>query len=492
MKMNLPLNYQNEKLDITLNSKLERINQITSGSSDLLVNKVEISGVKAAILSCEGMMSTSMVTELVFEPLNRISTGSRTFTADELFSYINSRLLLSLDRTTADNYGDTIRLINSGFAVLIADGSDTALAFGVQGYSTRGISEPSSEQNILGAHDSFTETVRVNMSLIRRRMKTPFLKFEMFMLGKKSHTDICLVYMTDRVPDELVERIKKSLRETNLESVLSSGYIRPFVEPRSSGVFSSSGITERPDVLCSRLIEGRVGIIVDGTPFVIVIPRLFNESFQTMDDYNCKPYYATFIRWLKYLAFFVSLLLPGVYTAVAIHHPAFFNRSLLMMLAEAEKNAPLSLITESIIVLLMYEIIREAGIRLPQAAGGAVSIVSGLIIGDAAVDSGIISTPMLTVIAISVVSGLVVPDLDHAVTVFRFLFLIAGGIWGLYGVGLLGAVLIFNVCAEENYGIPVTAPVSPFRMSSMRDIITRVGFRRMQNGGFTVEKLNRR
>lgn len=489
MELTLPLDYQNEKLSSSLETTLERLKQITSGSSDLLSNKINIAGVNVALLTCEGMLATSIATELVLDPLNKLSTCGKIFTAEELFNYIKTTLFLSLDQPSADNYGDTIRLVNSGFAVLIADGIPEALAFGVQGYSIRGVSEPSSEQNIMGAHDGFTETVRINMSLIRRRMKTPFLKFELFVMGKKSQTDVCLTYMTDRVPQELINRIKKSLKKTDLETVLSGGYIRPFLEPAHSGIFNSSGVTERPDVLCSKLLEGRVGIIIDGTPFVIVVPKLFTESFQTMDDYNCKPYYAAFIRWLKYIAFFVSLLLPGVYTAVAIHHPAFFNRTLLMLLVKAEEDAPLSLITESVIVLIMYEIIREAGLRLPQAIGGAVSIVSGLVIGDAAVNSGLISTPMLTVIAISVVCGFVIPDLDHPVTVFRFLFLIAGGIWGLYGVSLLSAVLIFNLCAEENYGFPLMAPVSPFSRSSMRDIITRVGFRKMQNGGFTVEGL---
>lgn len=492
MEMNVHLDYQDDILDISLKKKLERLKQITSESSDLLINEVDIAGVKTALLCCEGMLSTSTVTELVLEPLNKLNDSGMILTAEELMDYLDTKKLLSVDRPKSDNYGDTVRLINSGFAVLIAEGNSRALAFGVQGYNTRGVSEPTSEQNIMGAHDGFTETVRTNMSLIRRRMKTPFLKLELFIMGKKSHTDICLAYMTDRVPVKFINRIKKSLKSMELETILSSGYVRPFLEPEHSGIFDSSGVTERPDVLCSKLLEGRVGVIVDGTPFVIFVPKLFTENFQTMDDYNCKPYYATFVRWLKYAAFFISLLLPGVYTAIAIHHPAFFNKTLLMMLVEAEKNAPLSLITESIIVLLMYEVIREAGIRLPEAVGGAVSIVSGLIIGDAAVDSGLISTPMLTVIAISVVSGFVIPDLDHPITVFRFLFLIAGGIWGLYGISLLGSVLLFNLCAADNYEFLLLSPVSPFKRSSMRDIITRVGFRKMQSRGFTVEQLKQR
>ncbi len=487
MDMDTKLDYQNEKLDFSLEDKLKRLRDITSGSSDLMVNNIEIGGVQAALLVCEGMVSTQFITRLVLVPLSELEFDAKG-NAQKLFEHIDKKMLLSTDRPKADNYGDTIHLINSGFAVLIADGAGQALAFGVQGYGIRGITEPTSEQDVMGSHDAFTETIRINMSLIRRRLKTPDLKFELFVMGNKSNTDMCLVYMTDRVSKEIINRIKKSLSEIRLETILSSGYVRPFLEQKKKGIFSSTGITERPDVMCSKLLEGRVGLIVDGTPFVIVIPGLFWENFQTMDDYNCKPYYAAFIRWIKYFAFFISLLLPGVYVGIAIHHPEFFNRSLLLILLEAEKKAPLSLITESVIVLLMYEIIREAGIRLPRVVGGAVSIVSGLIIGDSAVSSGLISTPMLTVIAISVVSGFVIPSLDHPITVFRFLFLIAGGLFGLYGISMLSAVMIFNICATQNYGVPVTAPVSPFNLSSMRDIITRVTFRKMQNGDFNVEK----
>lgn len=488
MDNNIQIEYQDESLDTGLDEKISRFKQITSGSSDLLVNGFEISGIKCALLCCEGMLATSVVTQLVLVPLTQLC--EKNFEdADDLFEHIRKRMLLSVDRPEADNYGDTVRLINSGFAVLVAEDSGKALAFGVQGYSTRGISEPTSEQNIMGAKDGFTETVRINMSLIRRRMKSPSLKLELLMLGTVSNTDVCLAYMTDRVPAELVSKIKKSLMDSDLETILSGGYIRPFLEPVRSGIFSSSSTTQRPDVLCSKLLEGRVGILIDGTPFVIVVPKLFTESFQTLDDYNCKPYYAFFIRWLKYAAFFISLLLPGVYVAIAEFHPGFFNRALLSLLVEAEGKAPLSLLSESVLVLLMYEVIREAGIRLPQAVGGAVSIVSGLIIGDAAVDSGLISTPMLTVIAISVVSGFVLPDLDEQVTVFRFLFLIAGGSLGLSGISILGAVVIFSLCAEENYGFPLSAPVSPLNMNAMRDVAVRVGFRKMRYGCFTVEKL---
>lgn len=481
-------NFYYESIIPTINENLERIKEISGNSSDLLINEFVTGGVNCVLLCCEGMLSTSTITELVLHPITKIFLKEPCGQA--LFNHIQNNLLLSVDRITVKNYGELFRTVNSGFAVLIADGMDSALAFGVQGYAVRGISEPSGEANVMGAHEGFSEVIRTNMSLLRRRLKNPVFKMELMVTGDKSQTDICLCYMQDRVPEKLIKQIKNSLAKINLESVLSTGYIRPFLESKSFEVFSSTGTTERPDVLCSKLIEGRVALLIDGVPFAIVIPKFFTESFQTLDDYAFKPYYAFFIRWIKYIAFFISILLPALYVSTALHHPELLNSTLLMILVDAEKKAPISLLAEGLGVLIMYEIIREAGLRLPKAVGGAVSIVGGLIIGDSAVNSGLVSTPMLTIIALAVTSGFVVPELNQSITILRLLFLISGGLLGLFGISLLGSAVLFNICATEDYGFPFTAPISPFNLKSMRDTTFRQGFRKMQDGGFTVEELH--
>ncbi len=469
----------------SLERDLSIIRNISSGSSDILINCFVTGDISCALICCEGMVSTSVMTNLVLEPITSISAQE---SPQALSDYINTHLLLSTDRPTVTDFGKLFSLLYSGFAVLIIEGIDTALAFGIQGYASRGISEPSGEANIMGSHEGFVETVRTNMSMIRRRIKTPELVMELMKKGSQSNTDICLCYMRDRVPKELMQRIRKSLDGIRLETVLTTGYIRPFVESRRFELFSSTGTTERPDVLCSKLIEGRVALLVDGVPFAVVIPKLFCESFQTLDDYSFKPYYATFIRWIKYAAFIISVLLPAVYAAIVMYHPELLNSTLLMLLVESEEKAPFSIVTETAGVLLMYEVIREAGIRLPKTVGGAVSIVSGLIIGDAAVSSGLISTPLLTVTALAVISGFVVPELDPAVTVLRLAFLAAGGIFGLFGISILACAVLINICSTEDYGFPYTAPLSPFRSRGMSDTAVRTGRRNMQDRNFTVEE----
>ena len=469
-----------------LSVNLSKIRTIAEGSSDLLVNEFVLSGLPAALLCCEGMLSTSTMTELILKPITAIRLVCPT--AANVFAFIRNHQLYSIDRAEASTYADLFRFLNSGFAVLVLDGADSALVFGIQGYDKRSVSEPSGEDNVMGAKDGFIEVVRVNMSLLRRRMKTPQLKLELFVKGSKSQTDLCLCYMADRVPQSLIAQIKARLDEMELESILSSGYLQPFLENRRGCLFDTVGTTQRPDVLCAKLLEGRVGLLIDGTPFALVIPKLFCESFQTMDDYCYRPAYATLVRWIKYAAFLVAVLLPALYVAIALHHPELLNRTLLLILADAEENAPISLTAEAIGVLLVYEIIREAGLRLPKAVGGAVSIVAGLIIGDAAVASGLISTPMLTVTAIAVIAGFVVPDLAQSITLLRLAFLLIAGFWGLFGISLLGAAVLFNLCAGESFGFPITAPIAPLYKKGFRDTLTRVSFRKMQSGSFTVEE----
>lgn len=468
-----------------LEQNIACIQKIAEGSSDLLVNRFLLSGLPAALLCCEGMMSTAMLTELILEPITRVHVTPKTTKA--IADYLQNRQLYSTDRSQAKTYAELFRFLHSGFAVLVLEGLNYALVYGVQGYEKRSVSTPTGEDNIMGAKDGFIEVIRINMSLVRRRMKSPQLKLKLLTKGTKSQTDLCLCYMADRVPKALIEQILARLDQMELESILSSGYLEPFLENRRCCFFDTIGTTQRPDVLCAKLLEGRVGLLIDGTPFALIIPKLFCESFQTMDDYCFRPAYTTLIRWIKYLAFLVALLLPALYLAIALHHPELLNRTLLLILAEAEQNAPISLTAEAVGVLVVYEIIREAGLRLPKAVGGAVSIVAGLIIGDSAVSSGLISTPMLTVTAISIIAGFVIPDLAQSITLLRLAFLFAAGFWGLFGIGLLGAVVLFNLCAAESFGFPIMAPFAPLYRRGFRDTLTRANFRKMQSGNFTVE-----
>ena len=263
------------KLETSLSRSIAEIKRISGNYSDVMINTFVTGGIHCALICCEGMVSASVITELIFEPVTDIPPKKDSH---ELFHFISENLLLSTDRPTVQDYDTLFRLIHSGFAVLIAENIGYGLGFGVQGYSARSVQEPSGESNGMGAHEGFTETIRTNMSQIRRRLKTPELVMELSFIGKQSHTDICICYMKDRVPKKLMDRIKSSIERNDLEAVLTTGYLRPFLEDGRFEIFNTTGTTERPDVLCSKLIEGRAAVLVDGIPYAIVIPRLFCSS----------------------------------------------------------------------------------------------------------------------------------------------------------------------------------------------------------------------
>lgn len=480
--------FENVPLSSSLDENIESFKRILGNSSDLLVNPIVISGIQSAVICFEGMVSNFNVSQAVVRPIMEIPL--KTNSPYELYDYVKNNMIMSVDTGEEKTWTNIIRRVMSGFVILMIDGVPAAMCYGVQGYAVKGVSEPSSEGNIMGSHEGFVEQVRTNMSLVRRRIKSPQLQFKLFPVSKKSRTDVVVCYMADRVPMKLVKSICKKLENLELETVLGSGYIAPFLDGGSPSVFSGVSTTERPDVMCAKLLEGRVGVLIDGTPFSIVIPTLFVENFQTLDDYNFRPFYAVLLRYIRYIAFFVSVFLPGIYTAAALFHPEMFNSKLLLNLAASQETAPLHLMWEVIITLIFYEIIKEAGVRLPKSIGGAVSIVGGLIIGDAAVNAGIISNPVLLVCAISVTASFVLPSLNQQMTIFRLASVIIGGYAGLFGIALLSAVMLANICAAENYGVPYMAPLSPFSVNAMGDVAVRLGFRKMGRRGFTIEKLN--
>ncbi len=482
-------NYENVPVTSSLDENINNIRNILGESSDLLSNPFFINGIPCDLLCCEGLVSTQTITDLILVPMTGLN-GTNIRSPQELFTHVKDNMLMTIDRGLPTEYGDLVRRLMSGFAILLINGISTAIAFGVQGYAVRSISEPSSEGNIYGSHEGFVETVRTNMSLVRRRLKSPLLRFELFPVTRTGHNDVIVAYMADRVPMKLVKNIRKQLEQLPTETVLGSGYITPFLENSKRSVFSGASVTERPDVFCAKILEGRIGVLIEGTPFAVIVPSLFIENFQTLDDYNFRPFYACVIRWIRYAAFFMAVFLPAVYAAMVTFHPELFNHTLLVTLAAAEQTAPLPLALEAFIVLIFYEIIREAGVRLPKSVGGAVSIVGGLIIGDAAVSAGIISNPLLLACAISVTASFVIPSLNQQITVLRLIAVAAGGICGLYGISLLAAVMLVNICAAENYGAPVMSPISPFTPKAMRDVLTRVGFGKMSRSPASVEKLH--
>lgn len=447
-----------------------------NGSADFTIRRLNINNIRGAILTMEGMCNKDTLTLSVINPL--LEKEYPEIQGPELFNYIECNVLTASELTKIEDFETLMQLLMSGFAILLIDTCSTAMSIGVQGFSFRSVSEPESETSERGSREGFVEPLRINMSLLRRRLKNPDLRFETMTVGSVSKTDICMCYLTDAVSQSILKKLRQKLEKIDMDTVLAGGYLVSYLEDENDhSLFSGVGITERPDTAAGKINEGRIAMLIDGTPSALIIPYLFVENFQTMGDYSYKPYYATFIRWLKYICFFIAALTPGFYTAIALFNPELFPEQVLNKVAVSIGSTPFGLITEILLVLFMYEIMREAGLRLPKALGHAVSIVGALVIGDTAVSAGFIGAPTLMIVALTAIASYVIPNLYPQLCILRILFILAGGFFGIWGIVLLSCVTIVNMCGKSILGVPYTMPLAPFKLFGMRDVAVRADWK---------------
>ncbi len=480
---------ENTPISRSLDENLSNLLKFTENSSDVIIKNGFVCGNKIAVVTCEGMASTDTLAQLVYPKLNS-EENSRILSPDALMSSFFDVFLIAAEQLDIKNLGDLTLKLQSGFAIILVDGCARAIGIGVQGYKSRGIDEPSSDLNVRGSREGFVEVIRTNMALIRRRIKSPTLVFELSPLGDRSNTDICICYISDKVSPKLLKNVKKRLKSVKLNTILESGYIQPYLEGDGGWFFSECATCERPDVFAAKLYEGRIGILVDGTPFALVVPHLFIESFQTLDDYTQKPFYAFFIRTVRLCAYLITLFLPGAYVAIASYNPEMLPSSLILNLAAAEQTAPFSLMVECLFIHFMYEILREAGIRLPRPIGHAIGVVGGLVIGDITVSAGLVGAPMVLIVALSGLCSFVVPTMYEKIVILRFMYIIAGGFFGLFGLLLAAGAVVIKMCSLSTYDIPYMAPISPFTPKALRDMLVRSDWKKMADSDVTVQSLN--
>ncbi|MCL1903300.1 MAG: spore germination protein [Oscillospiraceae bacterium] len=471
--------------DLTTNTV--NIRSILEYTSDLTIKYASVAGCDICVITCEGMVNTQTIADLVYSPLRMIEHSE--YTPDELMEKLGSHILISVDQNSVKTYGDLSDSFMSGFAVILADGVDYGIAIAVQGFSTRSVDRPATHSNIRASNEGFTENIKTNVSLVRRRIKSPTLVIKNTTAGERSQTAVSICYISDKVNPETVKQIESKIDNIPIEMILESGYIEPFLQESNNSVFTQVGVTDRPDNFAAKLYGGRVGVIVDGTPYAMFLPLLFVEHFQTMDDYSGMSSFTTFTRILKYIAFSISILLPGFFIAVTTFNPEIFPPTILFNIIGAEQKTPFSILSECIMVILIYEILREAGLRLPSVVGHAVSIIGGLVLGDIAVNVGLISAPIILIVALSAIAGFVVPDLSPTITILRFAFILAGGLMGIYGITVLSATVLFKICAMSSYGVPYMAPLTPFTLSGMYDYFMRRSWRKLAENDFTVNQM---
>lgn len=456
------------------------IKALAGDTADLNITELDNKGSSLLVISAEGMAGSLLINEILSAPLSEIISDESIKGGEQTVSCLFEKLLICADKAYVTTIDELMTRLFSGFCIIVCDGCSKAIAAGTQGFASRSVSLPIADQSVYGPQEGFTESIRVNISAIRRRMKTPKLRFELIQTGGLSKTDTAICYIEGRADRKAISKIRREINGIKLDTVLSCGYIRPFVEKGYSlTLFSPSRLTERPDSVCAALNVGRIAILTDGTPFAIIIPAFFSEHFITPDDYVQKPLYVAFIRVLKFFAFFLATLFPGIYAA-SVFEPEGFAFKLLLNLYSAEESSQFPLGTEVLIVTVLLEILREAGIRLPKAVGSAVSIVGGLIIGDAAVKCGIISAPLLILVGLTATSSFVIPEISAQTSIIRFIFIIAGSFAGMTGLACALAMVTANVCAMDELSAIYTSPIIPVDIQRIKNVLMRKSFKTLQ------------
>ena len=456
------------------------------GSFDLAIREFGIGGKPAAAVFLDGMCDEMKITESIIKPL----TDEKNFSLFESREQaIRQTAFKGLGLKEIGDAEDAAHTVTEGNFVLFLENGKTAFAFSMQGFPKKAVSEPQAEMNERGSGESFCDSFKDNAALLRRRLKTPELAIEQTVVGKTSHTDVLLCYLTNRADPKMVDKIRRRLRKTGLDNLPGSGCLKPFFSGGAPTLFSDTGFTERPDMLAAKLCEGRVGVIADGSPFALIVPYLFIDYFHALDDYMSAPLYALFIRALRILCFLVSAVLPGLFVATCNFHPEVLPPNIMPDIAAAEARTPFSLMFEAVAIHLIYEIVREASLRMPVAVGSAVSIVGALVVGDAAVTAGLIAAPMLMVVALTAISSAVVSKLHESLALIRFAMILLGGLTGFFGIFAAGGLLLADICGAGAFGVPFSAPFTPWIGKEQSDALRRDGWRKLARRRQSIKEL---
>ena len=357
----------------------------------------------------------------------------------------------------------------NGSTVILIDGKAGGFAADVKKFDVRAIAEPPTELAIRGPRNGFIESIKTNLSLVRRYLKTTALKIETTEIGKYSSTTVAIMSIDGITDPSLVKKIKNKLENVKIDGIPDSSYVSKILYERKNSLFKQVGSTERPDVLIERMLEGRIGILVDGSPFALTLPYLLIEDFQTAEDYYISHYRANLVRALRVLAIFFSVFLPGLFVAAQLFHLQLIPLNFLLTIVNSIKGIPLSPSLEMFFLLLIFEILNETSIRMPKYVGMALAVVGALVLGETAVNAGLVSTPAVLIMAMSGISIYTVPELTETTSILRFIVLLIAGSIGGYGIVLTEAFLTCYLCASENYGVPYVAPYSPLILNDLQD-----------------------
>jgi spore germination protein KA len=470
--------HSEEHIQDSLSVNLDIIRQKTGKSSDVIVRQLKMGGnseIKTAIVYIEGIVDNQSIQEFLLQSMMKDDVKEKLIQHDA-FERISEDMMAVGNVSSLHTWDELFSSLMAGDTLILVDGIAKALSACTKGGEKRSISESTTQMVVRGPKGAFTESIGTNTSMIRRIIKTPDLWMESLKVGRVTKTDVTLMYIHGIANDQVVEEVRQRLNKIDIDSILESGYIEQLIEDQTMTPFPTIFNTERPDVVAGNLFEGRVAIFVDGTPFVLIAPALFIQFFQSAEDYYIRFDIATSIRLLRILMFSISLIAPATFVAVTTFHQEMVPTTLIVAIAAQREPVPFPGFVEALLMEITFEILREAGIRLPKAIGSAVSIVGALVIGQAAVQASIVSPAMVIIVSITAIASFATPSFDMAISarLLRFLFMIGAATFGFYGIILIFLMMTVHLCSLRSFGVPYMAPFAPFIPVNNADTFIRL------------------
>ena len=465
--------FSNIKLVSSLDENIKIIKNIFINDTTIIYRELSFgkpASTKCMLIYIDGMANTQVINENIIKPI--LLSDISDINNSNIMDVLMQKVLLTGDNKKTDLVDDIISGIIYGKTMLFIDGFAEVIIIDTIGWETRSISEPQAETIVRGPREGFTESMNLNLSLLRRRIINPNLKFEFMRIGKQTKTQICVCYIEGIAQEPIHEELMKRLNSIDIDGILDSGYIEEMIKDAPYSPFRTIINTERPDVVAGKLLEGRFAVICDGSPIVLTLPSIFVEVFQSNEDYYDNFLYSSFVRFLRWLCFFIGTSVSAIYVALVTFHQELLPTPLLISIYSARKGVPFPSIVEAMGMMMIFEILKEAGLRMPKHVGGAISIVGALVLGDAAVNARLVSAPIVMITAITGIASIMLPQVLGIVEI-RIIFLLLSSFLGLYGYifGVMGLVL--HMMSIRSFGIPYMLNVPSFSTQDIKDTIIR-------------------
>jgi spore germination protein KA len=450
------------------NNYINKLEELKNNITGMLSRKLNIKGEEIYILYIPQITDRDSISENIIKPLLQYN-GEQTLTAELIMSsiiYIDD-VILEEDENKITDY------IIQGKSVIIVSDSSKYIVTNTLKVEKRSIQSPEVESAIKSPRDAFNENLDSNLSLIRHRIKDSSLKTDYSTVGIRTKTSVVLVYLQDVANSKYVTEIKQKLEEIKVDGILESGYIQKFLSNKNATLFSQIGISERSDSACANILEGRICILVDGSNLALIVPKGFVAFLDAGDDHYDNTYVGRFLKFLRFFSLIMCLTLSSLYVILVAFHPEFLPSQYILVLAASRVQVPVNAVTEAIIMELILELLREANLRLPKQIGSSISIVGTIVIGQAAVFTGLISPLLVIIVALSSMASYAVADYTvmNGIRLLKFFMIFLSGIFGLFGFTMALTIIVIKICSISSFGIPYTAPIAPFNYKDVKDYI---------------------